>query len=82
LGLPNGTYQLLFATAGKWQKCNLVSVHGLCGQRHGLAMNWVDQPRTSADERDVALRCRYCVWAVAGFGRFFIDLLFFREQSP
>jgi len=26
---------------------------GLCGQRHGLAMNWVDRPRTSADERDV-----------------------------
>ena len=24
---------------------------GLCGQRHGLAMNWADRPRTSADER-------------------------------
>ena len=37
--------------------------HGLCGQRHGLAMNWVDRPRTSADERDVvwAPRCRDCV---------------------
>jgi len=47
-------------------------------------MNWVDWPRTSADERDVvwASRCRDCVWAVAGFGRFFIDLLFLREQSP
>jgi len=68
----------------KWQKCNLVSGHGLCGQRHGLAMNWVDRPRTSADERDVvyAPRFRDCVWAVAGFGRFFIDLSFLREQSP
>ena len=67
----------------KWQKCNLVSGHGLCGQRHGLAMNWVDRPRTSADERDVVWspRCRDCVWAVAGFGRFFIDLSFLREQS-
>ena len=25
--------------------------HGLCGQRHGLALNWVDRPRTSVDER-------------------------------
>jgi len=70
----------------KWQKCNLVSGHGLCGQRHGLAMNWVDRPRTSKDERDViwAPRCRdcHCVWAVAGFGRFFINLSFLREQSP
>jgi len=47
-------------------------------------MNWVDRPRTSADERDViwVLRCLDCVWAVAGFGRFFIDLSFLREQSP
>jgi len=47
-------------------------------------MNWVDQPRTSADERDVvwALCCHDCEWAVAGFGRFFIDLSFLREQSP
>jgi len=37
-------------------------------------MNWVDQPRTSADERDVvwAPRCRHCLCAVAGFGRFFV----------
>jgi len=37
--------------------------HGLCGQRHGLAMNWVDWPRTSADKRDVVCspRCRHCV---------------------
>jgi len=71
-------------TAGKWQKCNLVSGMASVGQRHGLAMNWVDRPRTSADERDVvwAPRCRDCVWAVAGFGRFFIDLSFLREQSP
>jgi len=47
-------------------------------------MNWVDRDRTSADERDVVWvqRCRDCVWAVAGFGRFFIDLSFLREQSP
>jgi len=68
----------------KWQKCNLVLGDRLCGQQHGLAMNWVDRPRTSADERDVvwAPRFRDCVWAVAGFGRFFIDLSFLREQSP
>ena len=55
--------------------------HGLCGQRHGLAMNWVDRPRTSADERDVVWTplCRDCVWAVAGFGCFSIDLSFLRE---
>jgi len=76
--------RILTKTAGKWQKCNLVSGYGLCGQRHGLVMNWVDHPRTSADERDVvwAPRCRDCVWAVAGFRRFFIDLSFLREQSP
>ena len=47
-------------------------------------MNWVDRARTSADERDVvwAPRCRDGVWAVAGFGRFFIDLSFLREQLP
>jgi len=48
-------------------------------------MNWVDRPRTSVDQQDDVwaprLRCRGCVW-VAGFGRFFIDLSFFREQSP
>jgi len=47
-------------------------------------MNWVDRPRTSADERDVvwAPSFRDYVWAVAGLGRFFIDLSFLREQSP
>ena len=63
-------------------KCNLVSGR-LCGQQHGLAMNWVDEPRTSADERDVVCspRCRDCVWAVQGLVVFFIDLSFLREQS-
>jgi len=48
------------------------SINGLCGQRHVLAMNWVDRPRTGADERDVVWAPLYrdCVWAVAGFGRF------------
>jgi len=57
--------------------------HGLCGQQHGLAMNWVDQPSTSADERDVVCspRCRDCVWAVQGLVVFLIDLSFLREQS-
>jgi len=47
-------------------------------------MNCVDQPRTSTDGRDVvwAPQCRDCLWAVAGFGRFFIDLSLLREQSP
>ena len=35
----------------KWRKCDLVSGDHLCDQRYGLAMNWVDRPRTSADER-------------------------------
>ena len=74
----------LLKTAGKWQKCNLVSGHGLCGQQRGLAMNWMDRARTSADERDVvwAPHCCDCVCAVARFGRFFIDISFLREQSP
>ena len=56
---------------------------GLCGQRHGLAVNWADRPRTSADERDVACSpcCRDCVWAVQCLVVFFIDLSFLREQS-
>ena len=29
----------------KWRKCNFVSGNGTCGQRHVLAMNWVDRPR-------------------------------------
>jgi len=47
----------------KWKKCKLISGDRLCGQRNWLAMNWVDQPRTSADERDVvwAPCCRDCV---------------------
>jgi len=79
---PAGPWETL--VFGNWQKCDLVSGHGLCHHGHGLAMNWVERPRTSADEWDVvwALRCRDCVWAVAGFGRFFIDLSFLREQSP
>ena len=66
----------------RWQKCNFVSRDRLCGQRHGLAMNWVDRPRTSADERDVvwALRCRECVWAVAGFDCFSLTFRFFMNS--
>jgi len=41
----------LLKSPRKWRKCNLISGDGLCGQQHGLAMNWVDRPRTSADER-------------------------------
>jgi len=46
-------------------------------------MNWVDRPRTNADERDVVCspRCRDCVWAVQDLVVFFIDLSFLREQS-
>jgi len=44
--------QVLKKNPRKWQKCNLVSGHSLCGQQHGLAMNWVDRPCTSTDERD------------------------------
>jgi len=42
-------------------------------------MNWVDRPRTSADERDVvwAPHCRDCVWAVAGISRFSLTSRFF-----
>ena len=35
----------------KWRKCNLVSGYGLCGSQLGWAMNWMDRPLTSADER-------------------------------
>jgi len=38
-----------------------------CGQQHGLAMNWVDLPRTSADERDVV--CSRAVVIVCGLFR-------------
>ena len=71
-------------TGGKMTQLQPRFGHGLCGQRHGLAMNWVDRPRTSADKRDVvwAPRCRDCVWAVAEFGLFFVNLSFLREQSP
>jgi len=46
-------------------------------------MNWVDQARTSADEREVVCspRCRDCVLAVQGLVVFFIDLSLLREQS-
>ena len=42
-------------------------------------MNWVDQPRTSADERDVVCspRCRDCVWAVQGLVAFPLTSRFF-----
>ena len=56
----------------KWQKFNLVAGDRLGGQWHGLAMNWVEWPCTSADERMLS-GCRAVVivwWAVAGFGRF------------
>ena len=43
--------QKSYGSPRKWQKCNLVLGDRLCGQRHGLASNWVDLPRTSADER-------------------------------
>ena len=35
----------------KWQKRNLVSRGRLCGSQLGRAANWLDQLRTSADER-------------------------------
>jgi len=38
-------------SAQKLRKCDLVLGDCLCGQQHGLAMNWVDQPRSSADEQ-------------------------------
>ena len=59
----------------KWRKCNLFSRDGLCVQRHGFAINWIDRPRTSADESYFVMGCRR-IWS------FFIDLLFLREQSP
>jgi len=35
----------------KWQKCSLVSGDRLRGQQLGLAMDFVNRLRTSADER-------------------------------
>ena len=76
-------HRTLYKNGGKMAEMSPRFVQGLCGQRHELAMNWVDRPRTSADERDVVCspRCRDCVWAVQGLVVFFFDLLFLREQS-
>jgi len=54
----------------KWQKCNLVVMDRLCGQRHGLAMNWVDRLCTSADEQLLSGRRAVVIvwWAAAGVG--------------
>jgi len=71
-------------TYTKWQKCNLVSRHGLCGSQLGRAMNWMDRPHTSIDEWMWSGRRAVVIawWAGAGFGRFFTEHSFLREQSP
>jgi len=71
-GLWSGMRSHMWKSPRKWRKCNLVSGDCLCGQRHELAMNWVDRPRTSADERMLCRRRTVVIvwWAVAGFGRF------------
>jgi len=52
----------------KWRRCNLVSGDRLCCQRHGLAMNWVIRPRTSADKRMLSRSRAVMIvwWAIAG----------------
>ena len=52
----------------KWRKCELISGDRLCGQQHGMAINWVDWPRTCADELTLSRRRDVVIvwWAVAG----------------
>jgi len=57
-------------------KCKLVLGDRLYGQRYGLAMNWVDRPRTSADERMLSGR-RAVVIVLQCFGRFSLTFHFF-----
>jgi len=70
-----------------WKKArengqNLVSGDRLCCQRYGRAMNWVDRPRTSADERMLSGHRAVVIvwWAVASLVVPF-DLSFLREPS-
>jgi len=73
-GLPYYCAPLICVpTGGKMAEMSTRFGQGLCGQRHGLAMNWVDRPRTSADERDVVCspRCSDFMWAVQGLVVFF-----------
>ena len=56
----------------KWRKCESVWGNGPRGWRQERAMDRMDRPRTSIDERMLS-RHRVVVivwWAVAGFGRF------------
>ena len=48
--LPKGMETTLLKTVGKWWKCDPILEHRLRSSRHGLAMNFVDWLRTSADE--------------------------------
>jgi len=45
-------------------------------------MNWVDRPRTSADEQMLSVRHSVVIviWAVAGFGRFSLTFRFFVDS--
>jgi len=59
------------------KKCESFRGTGLRGQRPERAMNRMDRPRTSIDERMLSGRRAVVIvsWAVAGFWSFFIDLL-------
>ena len=50
-------YKHFKKTAGKWWKCDPISIHQHRSSRHGLTMNLVDWLRTSADERVLSGRC-------------------------
>jgi len=80
------TYMCIY-TAGKWQKCNLVSGHGLCGQPGSdigwLWTGWIDpapvqMSRMLSGRRAVVILCGLLQGSVA----FSLTLSFLREQSP
>jgi len=61
----------------KMAKMWILSGQSLSGWRPERAMDRMDRPRTSIDERMVSGRCAVMIvwWAVARFWLFFIDLL-------
>jgi len=65
------------ASPPKWRKCESFRDNGLRGRRQERAMDRMDRPRTSIDERMLSGRRTVVIvwWAVVGFWSFFIDFL-------
>jgi len=64
-------------TPPKWQKCESFRGNGLRSRRQERAMDRMDRPRTSIDERMLSGRRAVMIvwWAVVGVWLLFIDLL-------